>query len=40
MFIYASKYIEVLSIKENIEESIKIIKDEETGEIKGIKVLI
>ena len=37
MFIYASKYIEVLSIKENIEESIKIIKDEDTGEIKGIK---
>ena len=37
MFIYASKYIEVLRIKENIEESIKIIKDEDTGEIKGIK---
>ena len=29
-----------MRIKENIEESIKIIKDEETGEIKGIKVLI
>ena len=37
MFIYASKYIEVLRIKESIEESIKIIKDEETGEIKQIK---
>ena len=37
MLIYASKYIEMLRIKENIEESIKVIKDEETGEIKGIK---
>ena len=37
MFIYASKYIEILRIKENIEESIKITKDEETGEVKAIK---
>ena len=37
MLIYSSKYIEVLRIKENIEESIKIVKDEETGEIKSIK---
>ena len=37
MLIYASKYIVLLRIKENIEESIKIVKDEETGEIKGIK---
>ena len=37
MLTYASKYIEVLRIKENIEESIKVTKDEETGEIKSIK---
>ena len=37
MLIYSSKYIDVLRIKENIEESIKIVKDEETGEIKEIK---
>ena len=37
MFIYASKYIDILRIKENIEDSIKIIKNEESGEIKRIK---
>ena len=37
MLIYSSKYIEILRIKERIEESIKITKDEETGEIKAIK---
>ena len=37
MLIYSSKYIEILRIKESIEESVKITKDEETGEIKSIK---
>ena len=37
MLTYASKYIEVLRIKESIEESVKITKDEESGEIKSIR---
>ena len=37
MLEYSSKYIEILKIKESIEESIKIIKDEDSGEIKTIK---
>ena len=37
MLEYSSKYIEILKIKESIEESIKIIKDEDSGEIKSIK---
>ena len=37
MLEYSSKYIEILKIKELIEESIKIVKDEDSGEIKSIK---
>jgi hypothetical protein len=37
MLEYSSKYIEILKIKESIEESIKIVKDEDSGEIKSIK---
>ena len=37
MLTYASEYVEILRIKESIEESIKITKDEENGEIKSIK---
>ena len=37
MLTYASKYVEILRIKESIEESVKITKDEESGEIKSIK---
>ena len=37
MLEYSSKYIEILKIKELIEESIKIVKDEDNGEIKFIK---
>ena len=37
MLEYSSKYIEILKIKEGIEESIKIVKDEDSGEIKSIK---
>ena len=37
MLEYSSKYIEILKIKESIEESMKIIKDEDSGEIKSIK---
>jgi hypothetical protein len=37
MLEYSSKYIEILKIKESIEESIKIVKDEDSGEIKSIR---
>ena len=37
MLEYSSKYIEILKIKESIEESIKVVKDEDSGEIKLIK---
>jgi hypothetical protein len=37
MLEYSSKYIEILKIKECIEESIKIEKDEDSGEIKSIR---
>ena len=37
MLEYSSKYIEILKIKECIEESIKIVKDEDSGEIKSIR---
>ena len=37
MLEYSSKYIEILKIKESIEESIKIVKDEDSGEIKSVK---
>ena len=37
MLEYSSKYIEILKIKEGIEESIKVVKDEDSGEIKSIR---
>ena len=37
MLEYSSKYIEILKIKESIEESIKIKKDDDSGEIRYIK---
>ena len=37
MLIYSSKYIEILKMKESIEDSIKIVKDDYSGEILSIK---
>ena len=37
MLEYSSKYIEILKIKECIEESIKVDKDDDSGEIRSIK---